>query len=79
MDLLQYFDLINKATVPVVLVAILWAIKERWIVPGWVYNACEERANKLEEIVNSHAAKIELKLDKLEEQRWGSKATHERP
>jgi hypothetical protein len=79
-EFLQYVDIINKVTVPVVLVAILWAIKEKWIVPGWIFSACEERSNRLEGLLNQHAAKLEVKLDALESEerkRWTGK--HESP
>jgi hypothetical protein len=72
-DILELLDVADKITTPVILVIFLWGIKEKWVVPGWIFTASEERGTRLEAIVNQHATKLESKLDRLEEderKRW---------
>lgn len=82
MNPLEFIDIANKITTPVVLIIILWGIKEKWVVPGWIFSACEERADRFEALVNQHATKLETKLDSLEAEerkRWQGVRSNERP
>jgi hypothetical protein len=74
-QLIQFADKIGTITL---LILFLWGIKEKWIVPGWVYTACEERAANLESHTSAYATKLEEKLNRLEEderKRWQANVT----
>jgi hypothetical protein len=74
-QLIQFADKIGTITL---LILFLWGIKEKWIVPGWVYTACEDRSNTLESHTSAYATKLEEKLNRLEEderKRWQANVT----
>lgn len=52
-----------------------WALINRKIVLGWVFEACVNEKEELRKLLNAHAAKIEAKIDRLEADRDKTHAT----
>ncbi len=73
----QIWTIIDKGGTVALGLLIIISLQKRWLVPGWAYDTCIQRSDTLEKTANEKAAKLEAKLDRYEQARWGP--SNERP
>lgn len=76
------FNLVIEAANKLGVIALLLlggiGLHRRWIVLGWTYEQCSSRVSALDQLLSANAARVESKLERLEESER-SRNSRERP
>ena len=77
MDVAAIIDVLDKGGTLALIVLIAFGLHKRAWVPGWVHQGVVERNVTLEALLSANAARVEAKLERLEQDAFGKRGDRE--